>query len=183
MHCRCKYIFLGLTGRCRLPSLMAELKVVIGQGNYLMKRIMSAALVCLFASASVVSAAQSVAVVQGASGKVLVNKGKGFSPVVGDVQLNAGDRILVGEDSFATISYADCAVSLAKPTVFTVAKAAPCVEGQKSAMIDGVMVSPVADLPDPVAAALPWPALLLIGGAAAVVTVIVLDKKGPASNP
>jgi hypothetical protein len=160
-----------------------EMILVLSKGNTFMKRIISSALICLFASASVVSAAQSVATVQDVSGKVLVNKGKGFAPVAGSVQLNAGDRILVGEDSFATISYAECAVSLAKPTVFTVAKAAPCVAGQVGTVVDGVMVSPVADVPSTYAAPLPWPAILLIGGGAAVVTVIAVSTKGKKGTP
>jgi hypothetical protein len=110
-----------------------------------MKRVLSTALACLVLSASVAMAAQSVAVVQNVSGKVLVNKGKGFVPATGALQLGAGDRLLVGKDSTATISYAECAVSLAKPSVFTVTKVAPCVAGEKNAVVDGAFVTPAAD--------------------------------------
>jgi hypothetical protein len=102
-----------------------------------------------------------------ASGSVMVNKGKGFVPAVGNVKLNAGDKVLVGDGGFASVSYGKCTVSLDKPTVHAVTKTAPC---------DQPVISPVADMDAPMAAGfagLPLP-LLLIGGVAAIGTGVVI---------
>ena len=88
------------------------------------------------------------------SGKVLVNSGDGFIPATGSMMLSVGDKILVGEGSFAVISYTDCAVSLSKPSVVTVAGSAAC----EGAPADAAIVQPAAFSP-----IVPLP-LLLIGG-------------------
>ncbi len=79
-----------------------------------------------------------VASVMDLSGKVMVNAGQGFAPASQALALKAGDRLLVGENAFATLSFKTCTVSLTKPTVFTVSDTPPC---------DGALVQPVADLP------------------------------------
>lgn len=136
-----------------------------------MKRILSCALAALMVTASVAVAAQSVAVVQNVGGKVLVNKGKGFVPVTSSMQLGAGDTLMIGNKSSATLAYADCSIDLKKPAVVTVSTKA--CDGVKA---DGVFVTPAADVPDVVAPVFPWP-LLLIGGAVIVTTVVVLSNK------
>ncbi len=42
-----------------------------------------------------------------AKGKVLVNTGKAFAPAALDMRLKAGDRVMVQEDSEATITFDD----------------------------------------------------------------------------
>jgi hypothetical protein len=107
-------------------------------------------------------AAGNVAVVGDVSGKVLVNRGEGFVPVAGSLQLNVGDRVMVGDNSFATLSYAECSVALAKPTVVSVAAVAPCAAGKTEDA--GVFVTPTADVVDYTpAATLPWLPIVLIG--------------------
>lgn len=115
-----------------------------------MRKILAGLLAASFMATSAV-AANSVAVITGASGKVLVNKGEGFVPVVGSFELSAGDRVMIGDDSFATLSYAECSVALSKPTVLSVSADAPCATEAQ-----GVFVTPTADLTEPVAAGLPW---------------------------
>jgi hypothetical protein len=143
-----------------------------------MKRILSCALAALMVSASVAAAAQSVAVVQNVGGKVLVNKGKGFVPVTSSMKLGAGDTLMIGNKSSATLSYADCSIDLSKPAVVTVSAKA-CDGVQKTA--DGVFVTPTADVPE-AAAVFPWP-LLLIGGGVIVTTAIVVGTKGNKNPP
>lgn len=84
------------------------------------------------------NAAPAVAVVADMNGKVLVNAGHGFVPAVSTQALNAGDRVFIGENAFATVAYGSCEVSYSKPAVFTVTAKAPC---------DKPVVSPVAHLP------------------------------------
>ncbi len=139
-----------------------------------MKRIISGALAVLMVSASVAAAAQSVAVVQNVGGKVLVNKGKGFVPVTSSMKLGAGDTLMIGNKSSATLTYADCSIDLSKPAVVTVTEKA-CDGVRKSA--DGVFVTPTADVPDAEVAAFPWP-ILLIGGGVLVTTAIIVGTKG-----
>ena len=153
--------------------------VVSGKGDFYMKRIISAALAVLMVSASVAAAAQSVAVVQNVGGKVLVNKGKGFVPVTSSMKLGAGDTLMIGNKSSATLTYADCSIDLSKPAVVTVSTKA-CDGVQKSA--DGVFVTPTADVPDAEVAAFPWP-ILLIGGGVLVTTAIIVGTKGNKNPP
>jgi hypothetical protein len=142
----------------------------------------------LIAFASVAEAANSVATVGDVSGKVLVNKGEGFVPVAGSFALQAGDKVLVGENSFATISYKECAVSLSKETVFKVTKAAPCLTGEKAAAAEGVFITPTAD-PYVAAAPFPWPVILLVGvGGTAIACAVACndifnDKDKGVSGP
>jgi hypothetical protein len=144
-----------------------------------MKRILSCALAVLMVSASVAAAAQSVAVVQNVGGKVLVNKGKGFVPVTASMKLGAGDTLMIGNKSSATLAYAACSIDLTKPAVVTVSEKA-CEGVQKTA--DGVFVTPTADMPVAEAAVFPWP-LLLIGGGAVVTTAIIVGTKGNKNSP
>jgi hypothetical protein len=101
------------------------------------------------------------------SGSVLVNKGEGFVTATGSIELNVGDKVMVGEGGFATVSYDNCAVALDKPTLHAVAKVAPC---------DAPVISPVADIDPPVAAGLPVLPLLLIGTAGTVGTYFAIKK-------
>ena len=111
-------------------------------------------------------------------GKVLINVGKGFVPVANGAVLKAGDELMVGSESFATLAFAGCTVSLSKPTVFVVADKAPCASGNQAAADAGVFISPTADAyVVPTVAYWPW----ALGGAAVigvvVVTTGILDNK------
>jgi hypothetical protein len=117
-----------------------------------------------------------VATISDVSGKVLVNQGEGFVPVAGSIELNAGDRVMVGDDSFATVTYADCSVSLSKPTVMAVSAEANCSD---------VVITPTADVP--VAAG--YPILPIVAVTAVAVGGIILiadpfkNKKNGTSAP
>ena len=144
-----------------------------------MKKFISAVLISGMMSSSVL-AGGFAASVSDFSGKVMVNKGDGFVPLVSGVNLNVGDKVLVGEDSFAVLAYEECAVSLSKPAIISVAKDAPCSSG--------VVIQPVADVPsgDYAAAGLPLP-LLFIGAAGVVggglILTGVLKKKNNRNVP
>ena len=128
--------------------------------------------------------AAGVAELSSVSGKVLVNSGEGFVAATAETVLTPGSQIMVGEDSSAVLSYlgSDCKVEVAPASVLTVAEAAPCVAGQTVGAIDGVFVTPVADIDVPAPVVLPILPLLL--GAAAIATVgfIVLGEE-EASTP
>jgi hypothetical protein len=118
------------------------------------------------AALSMISAANA-ATLNDVSGSVLVNKGEGFVAATGAIELNVGDKVMVGEGGFATVSYDNCAVALDKPTLHAVAKVAPC---------DAPVISPVADIDPPVAAGLPILPLLLLGTATAVAGYIIVEE-------
>ncbi len=84
------------------------------------------------------NSSEKIATVSDLSGKVLVSAGSGFAPALQNVVLKPGDRVLVGNNSFATLSFKTCDVALTEPTVFTVSDVAPC---------DAAVIQPVADLP------------------------------------
>jgi type 1 fimbria pilin len=121
-----------------------------------------------------VMAANSVAVVGDVSGKVMVNKGKGFVPVVGSFSLNVGDRVMVGDNSFATVSFSECAVSYSKPTVFVIADLAPCAAGKSNVDESSVIVTPTADASTYVA---PFPIGLVLLGTAGAATAVYIGVK------
>lgn len=61
-------------------------------------------------------------------GAVYVNRGQGFFPVQGSIELALGDRVMAGKDGSATIIYypSGCEVMLAASSMTTIAAAAPC---------------------------------------------------------
>lgn len=120
-------------------------------------------------------AASGVASLTSSEGKVLLNAGEGFVPVSGPVALNVGDKIMLGKDGFVTVAFKDCAVSLDKPTVFTVTKEAPCTKGRLAALEAGVFVTPAADA---YVVPTPFPYWLLIGGGATATVVVLADPFG-----
>jgi hypothetical protein len=124
-------------------------------------------------------AASSVAQLTGSTGKVMVNAGAGFVAPEGIFDLKAGDKVFVGKEGSAVISYLNgCAVTVNSGSVVAVAPKAPCKKGTTAA-VEASLITPAADL-DPVAApffASPLLPLLLLGGAAAAtVTVLVLTN-------
>ena len=141
-------------------------------------RLIGAIALSLTLASATVGAASMVATVGDFHGKVLVNQGKGFVPVSGPLSLKAGDTVMVGEESFATVSYSECSVALTSPTVFSVSEKAPCAKGEKVASVAGAFITPAADMdPGCAGAFCGAPALLpllLVGGAAATVGIIVI---------
>jgi hypothetical protein len=103
-----------------------------------------AACVAALTLSSVAQAADGVAVLSDAQGKVLVNQGDGFVPASIDMVLKPTDKLLVGKEGSATVSYTSCAVMLAEAAVFTVSPKAPCAAGQKLANFQGVLIQPSA---------------------------------------
>ena len=145
----------------------------------MLKSILTSA-IGLFAMNSVAMAVKALQRFLISAARCSVNQGEGFIPVSGPLALVAGDRVMVGKDSFAVVSYAECAVSLSQSTVVTVSDAAPCAAGQTAVKFE--VVSPTADVPayDPAVIA-PVAFLvagsLLLGTGAVAVTCAVACKK------
>ena len=141
-----------------------------------MKKI-TVAMLSLAMLSSTVLAGNVAATISDFSGKVLINKGEGFVPASGLVSLNAGDKVMVGVNSFAVVSFADCAVSLSAPTVMSVTREAPCAAGSAgAAVIQPVAAAPVFPVP-----------LLIVGvaglaGFAVVASGVLDDNNGISSN-
>jgi hypothetical protein len=91
-------------------------------------------------------AANSVANIQDSQGKVMIDHGQGYVLAALNAGLNVGDRVFVGKDSSAVVAFEGCTLTIAKPTVFTVGKVAPCAKGMKTAQMGGVFITP-ADAP------------------------------------
>lgn len=93
-----------------------------------------------------VQAANSVAQLGSVSGKVFVNQGEGFVPAGNGFAVNAGDRILVGDDGAAIIHYqsANCAVNIASASVVSIQDNPPCAEGENTAAVGPVLVNAAA---------------------------------------
>lgn len=145
-----------------------------------MKKFFSAVLISGMMSSSVLAGGL-VASVSDFSGKVMVNKGDGFVPLVSGVSLNVGDKVLVGENSFAVLAYEECAVSLSKPSVTSVAKDAPCNAG--ALPDEAAVVTPAAYTGTGLAAP------VIIGGFGVVVVGTLFltgafdDDNAPVSGP
>jgi hypothetical protein len=108
------------------------------------KFVAVAAIAALVVSSSVASAA-GLAEVTSSSGKVLVNQGKGYTPVSGLLSLKAGDLLMTGEGAQAQISYADgCIVTAQENAMIAIAVKAPCLSGQKVSTDGVVFVQPTA---------------------------------------
>ena len=105
---------------------------------------------------SSVMAEPNFAQMQSVQGKVLINQGKGFVAALSGLALKPGDKILVGMQASAVVTYQNgCEVSVSEPKVFKIAKTAPCEAGAKTASVGQSFASPVASsggggLPPPV---------------------------------
>jgi hypothetical protein len=88
-------------------------------------------LILMSATAAFAEKPAPAAQLSGISGEILINSGEGFQPVTTQepVALMPGTKVMVRDNSFATVSYAECAIALAEPTVFTVNDKAPCEQG------------------------------------------------------
>jgi hypothetical protein len=88
-------------------------------------------------------AATGVAHVDSIQGKVLVNRGAGFVPAGEITSLNPGDKVFVGKDASAKLSYAGgCGVMIASSTIVTVQEIAPCAAGETIAAVESGFVKP-----------------------------------------
>jgi hypothetical protein len=107
------------------------------------RKFISAALVIVLATTT--ASAANFAHLNKVQGKVLINQGEGFAPAIGDVALDAGDKVMVGKEGSATLSYSGeqgCTVSLAPSTVVTIGKTVPCEAGEVVGAVDSVFVAP-----------------------------------------
>jgi hypothetical protein len=80
---------------------------------------------------------------QSVTGKVLLDQGHGYVRANPSTALKAGDRIFIGAKSSAILAFTECAVTLDKPMVFTLAAKAPCNAGRVTADIGGTFITPV----------------------------------------
>lgn len=143
----------------------------------MLSRFTSILLATAMLSANVVQAAANLAEIGSIQGKVLVNQGKGFVALAEGSSLAAGDRVMVGKKSLAVIAYSNgCLVSINETKVVTVAKVAPCKDGAHLAMVGSELISPVADIVDPVVPFFGAPLLLVGGGVAVIGTILILKK-------
>lgn len=63
-------------------------------------------------------------------GKVLVDKGAGFTPVSNGVALRPGDQILVSDNASADLFYdVDCQLALKPGAQLTITESSPCTAG------------------------------------------------------
>lgn len=91
-------------------------------------RFFSIAVLAAALSAGPAMAASPMGQLKDVDGTVYVNRGAGFVQVREPTELFQGDRVLVGENSSAGISYylAECDVMLAATSVTTISANAPC---------------------------------------------------------
>lgn len=102
--------------------------------------MMSAVSGGLFVSALLSSAPALAATLQ-VAGPVSVNTGSGFRPVTGTVEVNPGDRILVGNGGSAQIVYsASCSTGVSPGAVATVAASAPCTATTPNVPTNAVLI-------------------------------------------
>ncbi len=92
-------------------------------------------------------AAGNVANLLDAQGKVMIDHGKGFVQAPLNTGLNVGDRVFVGQNSSAVVSFEGCTLNISKSTVYMIGKQAPCAKGMKTAQVGNVFVSPAGDAP------------------------------------
>jgi hypothetical protein len=149
--------------------------------------MLAAAFWCLGAA----QAAEITVTLGDVTGKVLVSNANGFAPGDAGAMLLDGMKVLVSNESQASVVYDGCVVLLDKPVLYTVNSETGCLNGSKGIT---AMIEPTADLPGaagvdpyvPGLAGIPVPALLAGGAIVATTTFIVLKsgkKNTPVSGP
>jgi|GEM_PF-7100996 len=136
-----------------------------------------AAVGLMLGAASALAASSGVAQISAMQGRVLVNQGEGFAAITGPVVLNAGDKVMVGEEGSAQISYllGNCQVSVAASSLVTISDAPPCKGGKTVGAVDTVFVNATADVSDvEVVEEDNNTALLVLGGIAGTALVLCL---------
>ena len=140
-----------------------------------MKLGLAVALIGVLVSSSVAFAQGSVAVLTSSEGKVLINKGHGFVPADGLVDLSVGDTVMVGKNSTAAVSFnSGCTVNVAPASVLKIGKKASCA-ADVAFVGKNVFVAPTADVVPPVAGIDPGLALAGLATVAGVGTLVYLS--------
>lgn len=108
-----------------------------------MRGIVGAALASLLI-AGTAFAASPMGQLKDIGGTVYVNRGQGFFPVQGSIELVQGDRVMVNEDGSATLTYylSGCEVMLTASSMTTIGPEAPCKGAGTSASTQGVAATP-----------------------------------------
>lgn len=79
------------------------------------------------------------------TGPVSVNSGSGFRPVTSGVEVNPGDRVLVGNGGSAQIVYnSTCTANVLAGAIATVSAQAPCTVASQPAATNGIILGAVA---------------------------------------
>ena len=105
----------------------------------MLKNICKLAMITAF-SVATISGAYAGANLSGVNGQVMVNSGSGYRVIDGAGQLKNGDRVMVGPNASATISFdKGCSVPLKPGQVLTIGSSNPCnvkaVEGGSGIII------------------------------------------------
>ena len=95
---------------------------------------------------SAVSFSVSAAELVKLEGKVSVNRGDGFGPATLGMVLKPGDQVLVGDESAASLVYAEpgCVFDVPEASVVTVSEVGPCVPGQTTVLGQSAFALPTA---------------------------------------
>jgi hypothetical protein len=98
---------------------------------------------------SPVLAAAPLALLDQIHGKVLINQGHGYVTAAGQVDVQAGDRILIGKKSSVEVFYVaqNCSVGYAAPMVVTITAKTPCKAGEKFGNLNSVFANQEAFAP------------------------------------
>ncbi len=95
-------------------------------------------MLCISLAAALLSSSAQAAMLTDISGAVMVDKGGGFVPAVGNVVLSSGDRIRV-DDGSAVIDYGrGCSVVVGRAQVVAVVYEPPCAGTPAGGLKDGV---------------------------------------------
>jgi len=134
------------------------------------KSLLLAALLCAAATAPTFAQGQSAPTLRVDSGSAMTSQGGEFAPAASGTQVPAGSRVMLAEDSRATLVYPDgCLQPLSSAGVYTVPPA--CVAAERR----GVYV-PLG------ASGVDWGAVGIIGGSVAAIVAIAegtLDDSDP----
>jgi hypothetical protein len=108
-------------------------------------------LVALAAALTFASVAQA-ATVTPERGEVLLNRGKGFAPVLEPAQAAPGDQVMAGPSSAGRVAFEDgCIVTVRPGAILTIASTSPCERSSGShvetggSLKDGPFEQPAAD--------------------------------------
>ena len=97
-----------------------------------------------FVLAVSIASPSSAAMLEAIAGQVSVNRGSGFQPVSGVVNVEAGDAVMVSPGGSARVIYADgCPINVSPGSVTRVAAVSPCqayaqVPGQSESTQSGL---------------------------------------------
>jgi|GEM_PF-2411397 len=128
------------------------------------KSLLLAALLCAAATAPTFAQGQSAPTLRVDSGSAMTSQGGEFAPAASGTQVPAGSRVMLAEDSRATLVYPDgCLQPLSSAGVYTVPPACVAAERRGASGVD-------------------WGAVGIIGGSVAAIVAIAegtLDDSDP----